>query len=419
MPSEFLINDLTTRLRQAAAALAPWMVELRRDLHAHPELAFAETRTAGVVKAELARLGIPHRSGIGRTGVLGIIEGGLPGPTLALRADMDALPIQEETGLPFASTVPGQMHACGHDLHTVTLLGAAAMLKELAPQLSGRVVLVFQPAEETLEGAPAMIADGALEGVDMAVGFHNHPDMPVGTFGFVRGPALAASDLFDLELLGKSGHAAHPYAAVDPIVAAAHFVTQAQTVVSREVPPLQPVVVTIGQSVGGTTYNIIPERVHLKGTIRTLHPEARDIAEAALRRLVSGIETGMRVRASLTYRRMISALVNDDRVLDPAVAALRAQFGEALVEEGEPSMGSEDFAAFAERVPAAQLRIGSSAPGRQDRLHNAFYQPDEACLPAGAEALSRVALELLSRHGGKGALASFPPAFPASALGMK
>ncbi|KAA2214781.1 M20 metallopeptidase family protein [Teichococcus oryzae] len=399
MPSEFLINDPTTRLRQSAAALAPWMVELRRDLHAHPELAFAETRTAGVVKAELARLGIPHRSGIGRTGVLGIIEGGLPGPTLALRADMDALPIQEETGLPFASTVPGQMHACGHDLHTVTLLGAAAMLKELAPQLSGRVVLVFQPAEETLEGAPAMIADGALEGVDMAIGFHNHPDMPVGTFGFVRGPALAASDLFDLELLGKSGHAAHPYAAVDPIVAAAHFVTQAQTVVSREVPPLQPVVVTIGQSVGGTTYNIIPERVHLKGTIRTLHPEARDIAEAALRRLVSGIETGMRVRASLTYRRMISALVNDDRVLDPAVTALRAQFGEALVEEGEPSMGSEDFAAFAERVPAAQLRIGSSAPGRQDRLHNAFYQPDEGCLPVGAEALSRVALELLSRHG--------------------
>ncbi len=398
MPSEFMINGPVTRLNQEASALIPWMTALRRDLHAHPELAFAETRTAGIVAAELARLGIPHRTGIGRTGVLGIIEGGLPGPTLALRADMDALPIHEETGLDFASTVPGQMHACGHDLHTTTLLGVAAVLKGLAPQLAGRIVLVFQPAEETLDGAAAMIADGAAEDVDMAVGFHNHPDMPSGTFGFVRGPALAASDLFDLDLRGKSGHAAHPYAAVDPIVAAAHFVTQAQTVVSREVPPLQPVVVTIGQSVGGTTYNIIPERVQLKGTVRTLHAEARNIAEAALRRLVSGIETGLRVQATLSYRRMISALVNDDRVLDPAVAALRAQFGEARVEEGEASMGSEDFAAFAERVPSAQLRIGSSAPGRQDRLHNAFYQPDEGCLPAGVEALSRVALELLSRR---------------------
>lgn len=395
---DFFRNDLAERLRNAAADLAARLTEIRRDIHAHPELAFQETRTAGIVAAELTRLGIPHRTGVGRTGVVGIIEGGLPGPTLALRADMDALPIAEETGLPYASTAPGLMHACGHDIHTVTLLGAAEVLKGLAPQLSGRVVLLFQPAEETLEGAAAMIADGAADGLDMAVGFHNHPDMPVGRFGFVRGPCLAASDLFDLELRGKSGHAAHPYAAVDPIVAAAHFVTQAQTVVSREVPPLQPAVVTVAQSSGGTTYNIIPERVQLKGTVRTLHAEARDIAEAALRRLLAGIETGMRVTATLRYRRMISALVNDDKVLDPAVAALTGQFGAAAVKEGEPSMGSEDFAAFAERVPAFQLQIGSSAPGRDDRLHNSDYQPDEGCIPAGVEALSRIALDLLSRR---------------------
>ena len=396
MPDDSRLNDPGSQLRAIAAQLAPHLVELRRDLHAHPELAFEEVRTAGVVAAELARMGIPHTTGIGGTGVVGIIEGGRPGPTLAIRADMDALPIHEETGLPYASTVDGKMHACGHDIHTVTLLGVAETLRGMAPGFAGRIKLVFQPAEEVLGGAEAMIADGVMEGVDLALGFHNHPDMPVGRFGYVRGACLAAADRFDLVVRGKSGHAAHPYAAVDPIVAAAHFVTQAQTVVSREVKPLQPAVVTIGMSAGGTTYNIIPERVLLKGSVRTLHPEARDVAEAALRRLAEGIALGMRVDCAMDYRRMVPPLVNSDRVLDPALAALAAQFGMAAVDEGEPSMGSEDFSAFATRVPALQLRIGSSAPGRHDALHNAGYQPDEGCIPAGVEALSRIALELLA-----------------------
>jgi amidohydrolase len=390
-----LANDPGRRIREAAEALAPRLVEIRRDLHAHPELAFEETRTASIVAAELARFGIEHRTGVGRTGVLGMIEGGRPGPTLAIRADMDALPIQEETGLPFASTAQGKMHACGHDIHTATLLGVAAVLKEIAPQIAGRVVLVFQPAEETLEGADAMIQDGAAEGIDLALGFHNYPEMPVGSFGFVRGACLAASDRFDLIVRGKSGHAAHPYAAIDPIVAASHFVTQAQTVVSREVRPLHPAVVTIGQFLGGTTYNIIPERVHLKGTVRTLHAAARDTAEAALRRLASGLETSMRVACEFDYQRKVPPLVNDDRVLEPTVAAVRAQFGDTTISEGEPSMGSEDFSAFAARVPGFQLRIGSGAPGRDDRLHNAFYQPDERCIALGVQALSRAALEAL------------------------
>lgn len=389
-----LANDPATRIRDAADAVEPALVALRRDIHAHPELAFEEVRTAGIVAAELARLGIAHRTGVGRTGVLGVIEGGRPGPTLAIRADMDALPIHEETGLGFASTVAGKMHACGHDIHTVTLLGAAAVLKDLAPQIAGRILLVFQPAEEVLEGAEAMIADGAAEGVAMALGFHNHPDMPVGRFGYVRGAALAASDRFDIVLRGRSGHAAHPYAAVDPIVAAAHLVAQMQTVVSREMKPLHPAVVTVGMFSGGTTYNIIPERVHLKGTVRTLHPEARDKAEAAIRRLVEGTCLAMRASAEVDYQRKVPPLRNDDRVLDPAIAAVRAQFGE-VVEEGEPSMGAEDFSAFADRVPSFQLRIGSGAPGRRDALHNADYQPDERCIGAGVQALSRIALDML------------------------
>ncbi|WP_203073587.1 M20 metallopeptidase family protein [Falsiroseomonas ponticola] len=390
-----LINDPGRRIRDAVSAMEPALVAIRRDLHAHPELAFEETRTAGIVAAELARLAIPHRTGLGRTGVLGVIEGGRPGPTLAIRADMDALPIHEDTGLPYASTVAGKMHACGHDIHTTTLLGVAAVLRDLAPQLAGRVMLVFQPAEEILEGASAMIADGAAEGIDLALGFHNHPDMKVGTFGFARGACLAASDRFDLIVRGKSGHAAHPYAAIDPIVAAASFVAQAQTVVSREIKPLHPAVVTIAQFTGGTTYNIIPERVHLRGTVRTLHAAARDTAEDAIRRLVAGLETTMRVACTLDYQRKVPPLVNDDRVLEPTMAAVRAQFGE-VVEEGEASMGSEDFAEFAARAPSFQLRIGSGAEGRDDRLHNDKYQPDERCIGLGVQALSRAALELLS-----------------------
>ncbi|MCU0945215.1 MAG: M20 family metallopeptidase [Rubritepida sp.] len=389
-----LVNDPAPHLKDAAAALEPRLIGIRRDIHRHPELAFEETRTAGIVAAELARLGIPHRTGVGRTGVLGVIEGARPGPTLAIRADMDALPIAEETGLAFASTVPGKMHACGHDIHTTTLLGAAELLHGLRENLAGRVLLVFQPAEEVLEGAAAMIADGAAEGVDLALGFHNQPDRPVGRFAFVRGNALAASDRFDIRLRGRSGHAAHPYAAVDPIVGAAHLVTQIQTVVSREQRPLHPCVVTVGMFEGGTTYNIIPERVHLKGTVRTLHAAARDVAERAIRRLVENTAQAMRLEATLDYQRMVPPLRNDDRVLDPAVASLRAQFGE-VVDEGEPSMGAEDFSAFADRVPAFQLGIGAGAPGRDDRLHNADYQPDERCIGLGVQALSRIALDLL------------------------
>ena len=390
-----LPNDPETLLRAAVAAIEPRLVEIRRDIHAHPELAFEEVRTAGIVAAELARLGIPHRTGVGGTGVVGCIQGGRPGPTLAIRADMDALPMPEETGLPFASTVPGKMHACGHDIHTTTLLGVAEVLQGMAQHLAGKLVLIFQPAEETLGGARAMIDDGAAEGLDLAIGFHNAPDMPVGQFGFCRGPTLAAADRFDLVIKGKSGHAAHPYAAVDPIVAGAAFVAQAQTVVSREIKPLHPAVVTIGMFHGGTAPNIIPETVELKGTVRTLHAEARDVAEAALKRLAAGLEAMHRVTCTLDYRRGVPPLVNDDRVLDPTIAAVRAQLGE-VVSEGVPSMGAEDFAEFAGLVPSMQLRIGAGAPGRDDRLHNTHYQPDERCIGLGVQALSRAALEILS-----------------------
>ncbi len=395
--SSTLPNDPTTAISGLTEAIEPRLIETRRDIHAHPELGFEEVRTAGIVAAELQRLGIPHRTGIGKTGVVGLIEGGRPGPVLAIRADMDALPILEATGLPFASTTPGLMHACGHDIHTTTLLGVAAVLKELAPQLAGTVKLVFQPAEEGLGGMQAMIRDGVMDGpkVDLALGFHNHPDMPVGTFGYVHGACLAASDRFDIVVHGKSGHAAHPDTTIDPIIAAAMLVAQLQTVVSRELPPLWPAVVTVGAIQGGTTYNIIPDSCAIKGTVRTLHPDARDAAEAAIHRLATGMLAGMRVRCEVSYRRGVPPLVNDDRVLNPSVAAVRSQCG-AVITQGEPSLGGEDFALMAELVPGFQLRVGSSQPGREDRLHNSGYQPDERCIGLGVQALSRAALELLA-----------------------
>ncbi len=224
-----LPNDTTSAIAAITAEIEAALIEVRRDLHAHPELAFEEVRTAGVVARELTRLGIAHETGIAVTGVVGTIKGGRPGPTLVIRADMDALPIHEQTGQSFASTKPGLMHACGHDIHTTTLLGVADVLNRLAPSIAGTVKLVFQPAEEAIGGAAVMIEQGVLEGVDMALGFHNYPHMPVGQFGFCHGPALAAADTFQVVVHGKSGHAAHPYAAVDPIVAAAQLICQLQT----------------------------------------------------------------------------------------------------------------------------------------------------------------------------------------------
>ncbi len=395
--SHTLANDPQTAIRDATQRVEPGLIEIRRDIHAHPELGFEEVRTAGIVARELSRLGIDHQTGVGKTGVVGLIEGGRPGPVLAIRADMDALPIEERTGLPFASATPGLMHACGHDIHTTTLLGVAAVLKDLAPQLAGTVKLVFQPAEEGVGGMRAMIADGVMDAprIDYALGFHNHPDMPVGTFGYVHGACLAAADRIEITIGGKSGHAAYPHNTIDPIVAAAGLIVQLQTVVSREVPPTRPAVVTIGAINGGTTHNIIPDAVMLKGTVRTLHPEVRDLVEQAIARHCAGVEASTRAACVLEYRRGVPPLINDDRVLEPTVTAVRKQLGDVIA-EGQASLGGEDFALMSELVPGFQLRVGSSQPGRNDRLHNSGYQPDERCIGFGVQALARAALEILA-----------------------
>jgi amidohydrolase len=389
------INDIGAAIAEAAREAEPELIAIRRDLHAHPELAFEERRTAGVVARELARLGIECRTEIGRTGVVGTIKGGRPGPVLAIRGDMDALPIEERTGLAFASENQGLMHACGHDVHSSTLLGVGAILARLAPEFSGTIKLLFQPAEEILGGAIAMIEDGALDGVDMALGFHNHPDIPVGKFAYVKGATYAACDRFRIVVRGVSGHAAYPHTTIDPIVAAAHLVSGLQTIVSREIGPLDPCVVSVGAIHGGTVNNIIPDSCELLGTVRTLSAPARTQAEAAIKRFCVGIEASFRTPCDLEWVAGVPPTLNADKILDTSVAAGRRQLGDVFL-AGEPSMGAEDFAVIAARVPSFVLRVGSGAPGRADHLHNSAYQPDEACIALGAQALARAAVELLA-----------------------
>lgn len=389
-------NDPASEIEKLVRDVEARLVELRRDIHAHPETGFDTVRTAAKVAEELRAIGLEPKTGIGRTGVVAEITGGAPGPCLILRADMDALPIQEMTGLPYASTVAGKMHACGHDLHTSALLGAAHALKEMAPKLRGTVRLVFQPAEETLEsGAEAMIADGAGDGADMAIAFHNRPELEAGKFWLNRGAGTASSDEFKVTIRGRSGHAARPHAAVDPIVGAAHVITQLQTIISREMDPAQSAVLTIGHITGGDTQNIIPDSCMFEGTARCRSPESRDRVEDSFRRICTNAAAAMNLEAEVEYMRGVPALINDDAMVDPAAAALEAQFGIAPLVSEEPNFGAEDFSLFSERMPSIQIHVGAQTPGRDDRVHNSDYQPNESCIADSAIALTRMAAELL------------------------
>jgi len=385
------------RVDSIAARLTPELVALRKTLHQHPELAFEEHETAKAVGAFLTCLKIPFQSGVGKTGIVAVLEGSKPGRTIGIRADMDALPIHEQTGLAFASKVPGKMHACGHDVHTVIALGVAAALSEMRGELKGRVKFIFQPAEETLSGARAMIADGALDDpkVDLILGYHNWPAVVAGKVGYNAGPVMAAADAFDITLKGRDGHGAHPHLAVDTLAAAAHLVAQLQTIVSREVKPTSSAVLTVGELHAGRARNIIAGSAELKGICRTLEPGLSEKIEAAVRRMLEGIKAGMRVDYTLDWKRVAPPLANDKDVLEKLLASARATIGdENVLQLPEPSMGSEDFAWFAEEVPAAHLRIGSKIDGLDTAIHRSNYDCNELAIPVGVRVLARAALDL-------------------------
>jgi amidohydrolase len=389
--------DLDRRIADATARLTPELVALRKQLHQHPELAFEEHETAKAVVDFLTKLEIPCRTGVGRTGVVAVLRGAKPGRTIGIRADMDALPIHEQTGLAFASRQAGKMHACGHDVHTVIALGVAAALADVKNELNGAIKFIFQPAEETLSGAQAMIADGALDDpkLDLILGYHNWPAVAAGKVGYNAGAVMSSADAFDITLKGRDGHGAHPHLAIDALAAAAHLVSQLQTIVSREVKPVSPAVLTIGELHAGRARNVIAGTAELKGIVRTLEPGLSDKIEAAMRRMLEGIKAGMRVDYTLEYRRMAPLLRNDPEVLEKLLGSARAALGEQNVFElPEPSMGSEDFAWFADKVPAAHLRIGSKIEGLDTAIHRSNYDCNELAIPVGVRVLARAALDL-------------------------
>ncbi len=374
------------------------IIALRRKIHEHPELAFEEHETATRVGEFLARLGIPCRTGIGRTGIVALLQGGKPGPTVAIRADMDALPINEPIGLPFASRIAGKMHACGHDAHTAIVLGVAAVLSGMRDDIAGRVMFVFQPAEETLTGAAAMLEAGALADPkpDAMLGFHNWPQLRTGTVGWHPDAVMASSDAFDVTIKGVGGHGAHPHLAVDAIVGAAQFVDQLQTIVSREIAPISSAVVTIGRIAGGTARNIIAPSVELNASVRTLEPDTAAKIEAAVRRILEGLKVGMRLDYELKWSKLVPVLRNDKPTMARVLKSARETLGpDNVIEMPNPSMGSEDFAWFAERVPSAHLRIGSQIDGLTTAIHRADYQLNEQVIPLGMKVMTRAVLSLM------------------------
>ena len=389
--------DINQRIATAAQRLTPQLVELRKKLHQHPELAFEEHETARAVSQFLDKLGIKHRKGVGKTGIVAVLEGAKPGRTIGIRADMDALPIHEDTGLAFASKIPGKMHACGHDVHTVIALGVAATLAEMKDVLSGRIKFIFQPAEETLSGAAAMIADGALEDpkMDAILGYHNWPQVKAGTVGYHPEAVMASADAFDLTIKGKTGHGAHPHNAIDALAAAAYFVTQVQTVISREIAPLSPAVLTIGEFHSGTARNVIAPTAVLRGSVRTQEAGLSGAIEAAVRRMLEGMKTGMRIEYDLDWKRVAPVLRQHPATLAKVLASAKQVLGEGnIVAMPQPSMGSEDFAWFAEKVPAAHLRIGSKIDGLDTAIHKANYDCNELAIPTGVRVVARAALDL-------------------------
>jgi amidohydrolase len=374
------------------------LIRLRRAIHEHPEVAFEEHETAKRVQAFIDRLGIPQRTGVGGTGIVAMLEGGKPGPTIAVRADMDALPMSEPAVMPFASRIPGRMHACGHDAHMAIALGAAAVLGEQREHLTGRVMFIFQPAEETLSGARAMLEAGLFDDVkpDAILGFHNWPQLDTGTVGWHRGAAMASSYSFDVTIKGTAGHGAHPHLGVDAIVGATQFVSQLQTIVSREIAPITPAVVTIGRIAGGTARNIIASSVELNGSVRTLDPDLSATIEAAVRRILEGMKTGLRLDYALEWTRLTPVLRNDVVTLNRVLDAARRVLGAGnVVEIALPNMASEDYAWFAERVPSAHLLIGSAIPGHGTSVHRSDYQLNEQAIPVGVQVIAAAVIELM------------------------
>ena len=375
----------------AIDARADQLRQVFEDLHANPELGFEETRTAGIVAAALREAGVDEvHEGIGGTGVVGVIRGrGQGNRRVGLRADMDALPIEEASGLDYASRNPGRMHACGHDGHTTMLLGTAEYLAKTR-DFDGTAVVIFQPAEEGLGGARRMLDEGLFDRfpVDEVYGMHNAPTGRVNRVGICKGPAMAGASFFDITVRGKGSHAAMPQQSKDALVIASTLVGQLQTILSRNIAPLDTCVLSVTQIHAGAAYNVVPETATLAGTIRFFRPEVRDLAQGRVRAICAGFAQAHDVQIDVDIREVFDVLMNDPDLSDAYMDAARDIVGDALVDPDEaPATGSEDFADMLQRVPGAYCRVGHSGTVG---LHNPGFVLDPAILPVGASIYARI-----------------------------
>lgn len=374
---------------------------IRREIHKNPELSMEENDTTRLVKDKLEEYGLEIVPLSTKTGVAAVLEGAVPGKTIMFRADMDALPMEEHSDLPFSSQNPGVCHSCGHDIHTSTLLLTARVLSKMRNELAGRILFIFQPAEEKFGGAEQMIKAGLLKTYqpDFAVGIHCWPEIPGGTIGIRRGPFMAAADRVTLKVKGRGGHGAHPHKSVDPIMTAGYILTQMQSIVSRSVAPIESAVLTMGKIVGGTTANVIPDEVIMEGTVRTFAVDVRDTVEKRIRTVAECGAAAMGASCEIEYDRGHSAVVCDPAVVDLIEDAANKVIGsENVVHLETPSMGSEDFADYLEIIPGAMFRIGTmnEDPKTQRPLHNSGIIFDERSIAAGASVLCQTAMEYLN-----------------------
>jgi len=394
-------------IAKAAEALRPWLVEVRRDFHQHPELSNQEVRTSALVAEQLRKFGLEDiRTNVAKHGVVALLKGARPGPVVALRADMDALPINETIDVPYRSLVPGVKHACGHDAHTTIELGVAEILSHMRDQIHGSIKFLFQPAEEMspsneLAGAALMVKEGALENPrPLAIfGLHTTPEMETGLIGYRAGPAQASSDTFSIVIRGKMAHGADPHKGIDSVLVAAECVTALQSIKSRRVDAFEPVVITVGSIHGGNRPNILADEVSMQGTVRTFSEEVRHQVEQQMRQTLSGITSAYGAKFELDYRRGTSVVLNDPKLLAATLPSIKRMVGDANVIEAPKRMGAEDFSFYQQVVPGFFLRLGSGNKGRgiTADAHTAEFDIDEDCLVIGVKVMANIALEFLDR----------------------
>ncbi|UED76584.1 M20 family metallopeptidase [Brevibacillus sp. DP1.3A] len=393
---------LQEQLKELLKEMEPQIISWRRHLHQHPELSFQEEKTPALIAEILRGLHFDEvRTGVGGRGVIGVLRGGRPGKVVALRADFDALPIQDQKEVPYKSTVPGVMHACGHDAHTSQLLGLASVLAAHREQFAGEIRFVFQHAEEENPGgATQMVQDGAVDGVDAIFGVHLWSMFPVGKVYISAGPLMANTDDFSIEIKGKGGHGAVPEETVDSIVIGSQIVGHLQTIASRNVSPLESVVVTVGTFHGGDSTNIIADSCRLTGTVRTFLPDVRDRAEQRLTEIAEGTAAMMGGSATVVYDRGYPAVINHEKEATIAQEAAIAAFGVGRVESMKPLMGGEDFSYYLEKVPGAYLFVGAGNPEKLATYphHHPRFDIDEDAMLIAGELLGRTALHYLEIH---------------------